>query len=384
MKRKVAVVTGTRAEYGILYPVLKAIERHPKLQLLLIATGMHLSHEFGYTVEELEKDGFHIDAKVDMLLSSDTLGGMAKSVGIGIIEMAQVWEQLKPDIILVLGDRTEPLAATVAGAYMNIPVAHIHGGDTCVGGNIDDANRYAISKFAHIHFPATRKSAERIIKMGEDEWRVYQMGSPALDVILNEALPTGKTLAKQLKIDLSPPLILLIQHPVTTQVDKAPRQMKETLEAIVEMGYLAVVIYPNADAGGRRMIEVIKKFEKYPFMKTFNSLPHREYLGLMKATSVMVGNSSSGIIEAPSLGLPAVNIGIRQERRERGKNVIDVGHNKQEITKAIEKALTDKEFLGEVKRCESPYGDGKASQRIAEILSKVEITPQLLQKKIAY
>jgi len=380
--RKIAVVTGTRAEYGTLYSVLRAIEAKQKLRLSLVVTGMHLSHEFGYTVKEIEKDGFKIDAKVDMLLSSDTLGAMAKSVGLGIVEMAQTWEQLKPDIILVLGDRVEPLAATIAGAYMNMPVAHIHGGDVC--GNIDDSARQAITKFAHIHFPATRKSAERIIKMGEDAWRVHLVGSPALDLILNKTLLPPEALAKQLGLDLSKPLILVVQHPITTQVDEAPKQMRETLEAIVDIGSPAIVVYPNSDAGGRRMIEVIIEFERYPFIKTFQNFPRREYLSLMKLASVMVGNSSSGIIDAPSFGLPVVNIGIRQEGRERGKNIIDVGHNKQEIIRAIKKASIDKEFLNEVKKCENPYGDGKSASRIAEILSSVEITPQLLQKKITY
>ena len=381
--RKIAIVTGTRAEYGILYPVLKAVEAEPELRLSLVVTGMHLSHEFGYTVKEIEDDGFRIDARVDMLLSSDTPRAMAKSIGLGIIGMTQTFEQLKPDIILVLGDRVEPLAATIAGAYMNIPVAHIHGGDSPRGG-LDEYARHAITKFSHIHFPATKKSAERIIKMGEDEWRVHIVGSPALDVILNETLLPIETLAKQLELDLSRLLILLVQHSVTTQVDEAPKQMSETLEAIVEIGNPTVLLYPNSDAGGRRMIEVIKEYEKYTFIKAFKSLPRKEYLSLMKAAGVMVGNSSSGIIEAPSFGLPVVNIGIRQEGREQGKNVIDVGHNKQEIIKAIEKALTDKEFLKEVRKCQSPYGDGKASQRIAEILSSIEITPQLLQKKITY
>jgi len=382
--RKIAVVTGSRAEYGILYPVLKAVEAHPGLRLSLVVTGMHLSHEFGYTVQEIEKDGFEIEAKVDMLPSSDTLGAMAESVGVGIIGLAQTWEQLKPDIILVAADRVEPLAAAIAGAYISIPVAHIHGGDKSIGGHADDSVRHAITKLAHIHFPATEKSAERIIKMGEDEWRVHTVGSPSLDIILNETLLPAETLAKELSIDLSQPLVLLIQHSVTTQVDEAPKQAKETLEAIVQIGYPTVLIYPNSDAGGRRMIEVIKEFEKYPFIKTFKSLPHKEYLSLMKVASVMVGNSSSGIIEAPSLGLPVVNIGIRQEGRERGKNVIEVEHNKQEIVNGIEKSLTDKGFLAEVKKCESPYGDGKTAPRIVEILSKVEITPQLLRKKITY
>ena len=381
--RKIVVVTGTRAEYGILYPVLKAVEARPELKLLLVVTGMHLSHDFGYTVKEIENDGFKIDAKVDMLLSSDTLGGMAKSVGLGVLGMAQTWEQLKPDIILILGDRVEPLAAAISGAYMNIPIAHIHGGDSPRGG-LDEYARHAITKLAHIHFPATRKSMERIIKMGEDEWRVHLVGSPALDMILSEPLLPNEVLVEKFGLDLSAPLVLLVQHPVTTQVDEAPEQMRETLDAIVKLGYPAILIYPNSDAGGRRMIEVIREYERHSLIKTFESLPRREYLSLMKVASVMVGNSSSGIIDAPSFGLPAVNIGIRQEGRERGKNVIDVGHNKREIVKTIKKALTDKAFLAEVKQCQNPYGDGESGPRIAKILNETEITPQLLQKKLAY
>ena len=383
MKRKVAVVTGTRAEYGILCPVLRAVEQHPKLQLLLIATGMHLSHEFGYTVQELEKDGFNIEAKVDMLLSNDTSAAMSKSVGIGIIGLAQTWEQVEPDVIVVLGDRVEPLAAAISGSYMNIPVAHIHGGDTGKGG-LDESARHAITKFAHIHFPATRKSAERIIAMGEDRWRVHTVGSPALDTILNEPLLPPEVIARSLGLGLSQPVILVLQHPVTTQVEEAPEQMRQTLQAVVEFQYPTVVIYPNSDAGGRRMMDVIKQYEGYPFIKTFKSLPRREYLSLMRVAGVMVGNSSSGIVEAPSLGLPVVNIGIRQEGRERGQNVTDVAHDRAQVLNAIGKALTDKEFLARVKRCKSPYGDGKTGPRIAEILSKTKDTPRLLQKQITY
>jgi GDP/UDP-N,N'-diacetylbacillosamine 2-epimerase (hydrolysing) len=381
---KVAVVTGTRAEYGVLYPVLKAIEARPELRLSLVVTGMHLSQEFGYTVGEIEKDAFPIEARVDMLLSSDTPGAMAKSVGLGIIGLAQAWEQLRPDIILVLGDRVEPLAAAIAGAYMNIPVAHIHGGDAAIGGNIDDSNRYAITKFAHVHFPATKRSAQRIINMGEDEWRVHMVGSPALDTILNEPLLSPEDLIERFGLNLRAPLVLVVQHSVTTQVDDAPRQMKETLESIVEIGYPTVLIYPNSDAGGRSMIEIIKEYDKHPFIKTFKSLPRKEYLSIMKMASVMIGNSSSGIVEAPSLGLPVINVGMRQEGRERGKNVIDVAHKKADIAQALERALSDKRFLTEVKKCENPYGDGKAGPRIAEILGQIAITPRLLQKKSTY
>ncbi len=209
-------------------------------------------------------------------------------------------------------------------------------------------------------------------------------GSPALDSILNQPLLSAETLAAQIRLDLSQPIVLVVQHPVTTQADESVEQMRETLVAVTETGYPTVVIYPNSDAGGRRIIKVIREYEKLPFIKTFESLPHQQYLSLMNTASVMVGNSSSGLIEAPSFGLPAVNIGIRQEGRERGENVIDVAHNKFEILAAVEKALNDKAFLREVKNCANPYGDGKTGPRVAEILSKVEITPQLLQKKITY
>ncbi len=380
--KKIAVITGTRAEYGILYPLLKAIHAKSGLELLLVVTGMHLSHEFGYTAEEIERDGFRIDSRIEMLLSSDTPEAMAKSIGLGIMGMSQAFGQLKPDVVVVLGDRVEPLAATIAGAYMNIPIAHIHGGEFC--GNIDDSSRHAITKFAHIHFPATGKSAETIIRMGEEKWRVHVVGAPGLDVVLNENLLPVETLAKKLDFDFSRPLILVVQHPVTSQIDEAAQQMRQTLEAVVELGHSAVIIYPNADAGGRRMIDVIREYEKYPFVRTFKSLPRKEYLSLLKAASVIVGNSSSGIIEAPSFGMPAVNIGIRQAGRERGRNVLDAGHDKEAITEAIKKALTDKKFLAEAAKRQNPYGDGKASQRIVKILSKLEITPQLLQKKSSY
>ena len=378
------MVTGTRAEYGILQPVLRAIETQKGLSLLLVVTGMHLSHEFGYTISEIEKDGFKISARVEMMPDSDTVQAMAESVGKGIIGMAETWRQLKPDIILVLGDRTEPLAAAISGAYMNIPVAHIHGGDSSKGG-LDEYARHAITKFAHLHFPATEKSAERIIKMGEDEWRVHMVGSPALDVIMNEPLLSKAETIQKFGIDESKPLILLVQHPVTTEPDKAGEQMTETLEAVVELGYPTVLLYPNADAGGRKMIEIIKDYGKrYSFIKVLKSLPRLEYLSLLKTASVLVGNSSSGIIDAPSFGLPAVNIGSRQEGRERGDNVIDIGCKREELRTAINKALTDKNFLKVVKKCHNPYGDGKASIRIAETLSRTENTPRLLQKKITY
>jgi GDP/UDP-N,N'-diacetylbacillosamine 2-epimerase (hydrolysing) len=380
--RKIAAITGTRAEYGIFKSVLREIEANPKLNLSLIVVGMHLSTEFGYTVKEIEEDGFKIEAKINVLHSEDTGAAMSKSVGRCMVRTANALEKIKPDFLLILGDRSEMLVGAVSATYMGIPVAHIHGGD--ISGNVDEPVRHAITKLAHIHFAATKESADRIIKMGEEPWRVHVVGAPGLDLILNEKMPEPRETAKKYGLDLSKPVLLVVQHSVVTEADDAPNQIRETLDAIVELGYQTILIYPNADAGGRRMIEVIRGYEKYPFIKTFRSLLHKEYLGLMKLASVMVGNSSSGIIEAPSFHLPVVNIGTRQRGRQRAENVIDVDYDKEEIKMAIRKALHDEEFKEKVKNCKNPYGDGKAGMRIANILSEVKIDKRLLEKRMTY
>lgn len=382
-KRKICVVTGTRAEYGILQPVLKAIEAKRELELSLIVTGMHLSHEFGYTAKEIEDDGFRIDAKVDMLPSGDTPKAMAESIGVGIIGMAQAWEQLEPDIILVLGDRVEPLTAAIAGVFMNIPVAHIHGGD--VSGNIDESVRHAITKFAHIHFPATTKSAKRIVKMGEDEWRVHIVGPLGIYAMPEADFIPKEKLCKNLDLNPDKPLILVVQHPVTTQVESAPKQMRETMEALVELKEQAVVIYPNADAGGRAIIEVIKEYGNYPFIRAFKNLPYLTFLSLMKIVDIMVGNSSAAIVDTSLFGLPAVNIGVRQEGRERGANIIDTSHKKEKIITAVKKALNDMDFKRLLKQASNPYDvEGSSAKRVADILSTIKIDEKLLQKKLTY
>ena len=379
---KIAVITGTRAEYGVLSPLLHSIKNSSSIKPLIIVTSMHLLKEFGYTIKEIEEDGSEIVATIDNLSSDDTNTAMAKSVGKCIESMADVFEKIRPDMVLVTGDRGEMLAGAIAAAYMNIPVAHIQGGD--VSGNIDDIARHAITKFAHIHFTATKKSWERIIKMGEEPWRIHVVGAPALDPILNKKLIEPEGLAKIYGLDLSKPILLVLQHPVTLESEETGAQIKETLDAVVELKHQTILIYPNADPGGRRMIQVIKKYEKYPFIKAFKTLSHLEYISLMKVVSVLIGNSSSGIIEAPSFHLPVVNIGTRQEGREMAENIIDVSYNKNEIIKAVKKALYDNEFKKKVKKCLNPYGHGKAGKRIMKILSEIKIDDKLLRKKIAY
>ncbi len=380
-KRKILYITGTRADYGLMKSVLGAIENHPHLNLEIIATGMHLMLEFGMTINEIKKDTFKIH-EIDASYGKDDKESMANFVGKFIQLLTGKVNEIKPDMILLLGDRGEMLAGAIVGAYLTIPVAHLHGGE--VTSTVDDFARHAITKLAHIHLPATELSAKRIILMGEESWRIHVVGAPGLDLILNEKLPSKEEVCENLSLDPKKPIFLAIQHPVTLEIEQAEKQMRETMEAIAHLKQQTVVIYPNADAGGRKMIEVIKEYDKYPFVKIFKSIPHIEYLSLMKMSSVMVGNSSSGIIEAPSFQLPVVNIGTRQEGRERSDNVIDVDHCKEEIINAINKAMSDPIFTGKVKKCKNPYGDGKTGERVANILNRIKIDKQLLQKKQAF
>lgn len=380
--RKIAVITGTRAEYGIFRSVLREIKANPELDLSLIVIGMHLSDEFGYTVKEIERDGFTVDAKINILHTEDTGAAMAQSIGKSVVKTAKALGKIKPDILLIVGDRSEMLVGAVSATYMGIPIAHIHGGD--ISGNVDEPVRHAITKLAHIHLAATEESASRIIKMGEEPWRVHVVGAPGLDSILNEKMPEPSEVAGKYGLDLSKPVLLVVQHSVITEAEDASNQIRQTLEAIRELGYQTVLVYPNADAGGRRMIDVIKEYEKYPFLETYKSLPRDEYLGLMRIAGVMVGNSSSGIIEAPSFGLPVVNIGRRQAGRQRAENIIDVDYDKKEIIKAIQYALEDEEFREKAKNCKNFYGDGKAGTRIAKVLSQVKTDRRLLEKRMTY
>ncbi len=378
MTRKVAVLTGTRAEYGILRPILRRINDHPDLELYLIVTGMHLSDEFGYTVAEIEKDNFNVYARLNTLNKDDTGAGMSRYIGSTILKLSGIFEDLKPDMLLLLGDRGEMLAGAIVAACMNILIAHIHGGET--SGSVDEGFRHAISKLAHLHFVATEDSKQKLISMGEDPSRIFVVGAPGLDDIFKELIPPQE-LSIKYQLDISKPIILLVQHPVVTEAEEAPDQIRETLEAIAELKFQTIVIYPNADAGGRRMIEIIKEYEgKYPFIRAYKSLPRRDYLSLMSIATVMVGNSSSGIIEAPSFGLPVINIGTRQKGRLRAGNVIDVGYNKEEIKRAIIKAIYDKDFRNKVKTIKNPWGDGKASERIVSVLASIKIDKNLLQK----
>lgn len=394
-KRKILYVSGTRAEYGLMRETLLAINQHPKLSLEIAVCGMHLMPQFGLTINEIRKDkfffggakgtrpggGFQIH-KIAAIYKEDNKESMAKFLGDFVLQFTQLVKRTKPDIILVQGDRAEMLAAATVGAYLTIPVAHTHGGD--VTSTVDEFARHAITKLSHIHLPATKKSADRIIKMGEEAWRVFVVGAPGLDSILNKKLVSQEILAEKYNLDFSKPVLLALQHPVTTEADAAPGQIKETLEALRELGHQTILIYPNADAGGRAMIKVIERYKKHPFLNAYQNIPSEEYLSLLKNASCMVGNSSSGIIESIPFGLPVVNIGQRELGRERSTNVIDAGHNKKEIKNAILKVLENAEFTDRKQPYENPYGDGKTGKKIADILANIKIDKKLLQKQITY
>lgn len=380
MKRKIACILSSRATYGYSRPVMRLIKKSKKLELAVIVTGMHLLKEYGLSVNEIIRDGFKIAAKVDMTVGGDSGAAWAKSLGLEMQSLAQVFSMISPDIVLVEGDRAEQLIATVTAAYMNIPVAHLQSGD--VSGHIDGSARHAITKLCHIHFPACEDSAKRVLNMGEEKRRVFNVGAPQLDEIVHGKKIQKKLLEKELKFEILSPLLMVIQHPVLVEVADARHQMIETMEAIRSFGFQTVVIYPNIDAGGEEMIRVIREYEKLPFIHTFKNIDRILFLNLLKYASALVGNSSCGILEAPSFKLAAVNIGTRQRGRMQANNVLNAPYDKKRIAAAVKKALFDKNFQQKLSRCVNPYGDGKSAARVVKILEIIPLTPELLDKKI--
>ena len=380
--KKILYVSGSRADFGLMRNVLKKIDEKTDLELEIAVTGMHMMSDFGSTIGEIKKEDFKIH-KINAIYEEDDKRSMAKFVGIAVQKLTDLMDEIKPDLILLLGDRAEMLAGAIAAAYLSIPVAHAHGGD--ISSTVDETIRHAITKLSNIHFAATKKSAERIIKMGEKASNVYVVGAPGIEEIISSKLVDKEEIFVKYKIDSLKPLVLIVQHPVTLEVKDAEFQIKETLDAIVDLKHQSIVVYPNADAGGRKMIEVIKEYAKnYKHIGAYKNLPRRDYLSLMKYSNVIIGNSSSGIIESPSFRIPAVNIGTRQKNREKTLNVIDVEYNKEKIKNAIEKALTDTNFKNKVKNLTNLYGDGKTSDKIIDIIDKIKINEDILQKHLNY
>jgi UDP-hydrolysing UDP-N-acetyl-D-glucosamine 2-epimerase len=382
--RRICVVVGSRANYGSIKTAMQAIDRHPALELQVVVGASALLDRYGSAVALIEKDGFVPRARVHMLIEGETPMTMAKSTGLGLLELPNVFDNLEPDIVLTVGDRFETMATTLAAAYMNIPIAHTMGGE--VSGTIDESIRHAVTKFAHVHFPASNEAAERIIRLGERPEDVHMVGCPRVDLVMEMLASKDEDGDRHLfdkgvgvRLDLSKPFVLVSQHPVTTEYGEGEKQITATLKAVRDVGLQAIVLWPNADAGSDDVARGIRKWrERELDSKThfFKNLPASTYARLMKKTACLVGNSSSGIREGAFIGTPVVNVGSRQDRRERGSNVMQVPHDADAITDAMGKQVAHGPYASE-----PIYGDGKAGVRIAEVLSKCSVN---VQKRITY
>lgn len=392
-KRKIAIFTGNRAEYGLQYSIIKSIKEHSKLDYNLLVSGAHLDKNFGNTLDEIKNDGFEIfeEIKIEMVDQSNI--STANAIGKGIILLTKSLEKIKPDFMLVYADRFEGFAATVAASQMNIPTAHIEGGDLTEGGALDDSVRHAMTKLSHLHFTTNYQSTNRILALGEEKWRVHTVGLPIIDLIYEKNYADEKYLVENLNLDLSRPIIILTQHPVTTEYNKARQQIKETLKAIAiiaKMNVQIIITYPNNDVGSLDIIDEINKLKikKNSYIKIYKSLGRFVYHGILglvkdsKTKVVCLGNSSSGIKETPVFCCPCVNIGSRQKGRLRSNNVIDVSYNSYEIVKAVKYALEDNAFLLKCKEAKNPYFLGGAGRKIADILANIDIDDKMLKKKM--
>lgn len=378
--RTIGVVTAGRSDYGIYQPILRQIQADPDLRLRLIVAGMHLSPEFGLTVEAIKTDGYEIAAQVEMLLSSDTPAGIAKSMGLGLIGFAQAYAHTRPDILVVLGDRFEMHAAALAALPFKLPVAHIHGGEVTQGA-IDDALRHSMTKLSHLHFVSTPHYARRVQQLGEESWRIVVCGAPGLDNLRTVKLLSTEEMRAKFSLRLDSSFLLVTFHPVTLEYEQTEWQVGELLTALEACGLPVIFTMANADTQGRVINRMIKRcIEQHTSAQMVDNLGTQGYFSLMAVAAAMVGNSSSGIIEAASFNLPVVNIGTRQQGRVRAANVIDTGYSHTEITAAIQKA-TQPVFRQSLQALTNPYGSGRAAELIVQRLKEVSLDDCLVTKR---
>ncbi len=380
--KNICVITGTRADYGLLYWVMKAIENSPKFNLQLIATGMHLSSEFGLTYKQIEKDGFKIDKKLEILVSSDSSTGISKSMGLAMISFSEAFEDLKPDIILLLGDRFEIFSASSSAMISRIPIIHCHGGESTEG-LIDEPIRHSISKMSHLHFCSTDIYKKRIIQLGENPKSVYNVGALGIENINKLKLMSKSKFEKSISLKLDKKYTFLVTfHPVTLENSTSKNQMLELLNALDSFDNCKIIFtMSNSDTNGRVINEIIENYVKKNSNKAvcFISLGQLRYLSALKYVDCVIGNSSSGLIEAPSFGIGTVNIGDRQRGRLKGETVIDCIPRNKEIISAINKVVS-KEFISKIKNSKNPYGDGNSSEKILKILQETNFD-DILKKR---
>jgi UDP-hydrolysing UDP-N-acetyl-D-glucosamine 2-epimerase len=383
VKRKIAVVTTSRSDYSLLYWPLRELAAHPDLDLKIIALGSHLSPEFGCTVREIEKDGFHVEARIECLMSSDSDIGMAKTIGVATLSLADCLGQLRPHLLVLTADRYEMLAPASVALALRIPLAHIEGGEISEGA-IDDAVRNALTKLSHVHFTSTALARARVIAMGEEEWRVHCTGAAALDHLRRSTLLSREQVETRLGIDLlgglGRPTTVITFHPTTIAQDTT-READALFTAAERIPGQLLFCYPNADAGSRALMERMELFSReHPDRRVFVNLDPIVYWSLLQYVDLLLGNSSSGIIEAASLELPAIDVGIRQRGRERGRNVLDADATVDSILDRVRTASSEG-FRRSLKGMANLYGDGHAAGRIAAVLASVNLGEELLIKR---
>jgi UDP-hydrolysing UDP-N-acetyl-D-glucosamine 2-epimerase len=378
--KSVGVVTTSRADYGIYRPVLRAMRHEKAIDLRLFVSGMHLSPSFGMTVDEIEDDAFRIQERIPTLMASDEPQGVANSMGMGLVGFSSAFERWKPDVLIVLGDRFEMYPAAVAALPFRIPVAHIHGGELTLGA-IDDALRHSLTKLSHLHFAATEEYARRIRQMGEESWRVHVSGAPSLDNLAGVDLMSDGEFKQEFGFRLPDEFLLVTYHPVTLAHDDTEWQVSQLFDALRNADMPVLFTKSNADTKGQLINRMIEEFVTERASDTLvDHLGTRGYFTAMHRAAAMVGNSSSGLIEAPSFGLPVVNIGERQRGRTRGSNVVDVGHSGSEIRRGLEITLSA-DFKSTADQGDNPYGDGQAATRIVHAILEAPVRKRLLDKR---
>ena len=376
--RRIMVLTGKRGGFGAMKPMLRLMQSDPDIELQLVVTDQHLNDMFGRTAREVERE-FQIAAEVDMRQTDASAEGRAHALGVCLEGMSRALAKLRPEVCVLYGDRGEVLSTAVAATTMNIPIAHLQGGD--VSGSVDDVMRHAITKLAHLHFPSTEASAERIRGMGEEAWRVHVVGDNHIDSIVAREYCSPQDVARELALDLDKPVVVVLQHSETTAPDASYAQMVETLSAVRDLGHQAVVIHPCSDTGYDGILRAIDELALPPQFRVSVNLDAPYFWGLLATASVLVGNSSAGLIETPSFHLPAVNIGRRQNDRLCAENVLHVEHDRRVIANAITTALSPL-FRQTAAKCHQPFGDGRAGQRVYDILRDIPLDTRLMVKHL--
>lgn len=390
--RTVAVFTGSRAEYGLLNPVLRALREDPRLEYRLLVGGSHFDAAYGSTVEEIRKDGFRIDGTVDLPAAPDDLLASTEAIGRTILGLGPILVRIAPRFLLVYGDRFESLGAAVAGTQLGLPTAHIEGGDYTEGGALDDSIRHAMTKLCHLHFTTNAQATERVLKLGEEPWRVHEVGLPALDLIRQGQFAPPEEVAADLGLDPGRPVVLFCQHAVATEADQAEAQVRPSLlalERLAQEGWQVVATYPNQDAGGRAIIRCLEGLRGRPGIQVIPSLGRHRFHGLLNligrgGRGCMAGNSSAGIKEALAFGCPVINVGQRQQGRLRGANVLDLPLDSGAIFQAARRCAEDEAFRRLCREAPNPYGAGEAGPRIARVLATVPLGPELVKKRMTF